>query len=104
MHLQLMKRAFEHDLKLFIGKKNIFRFKGFKTMFYNEFNTSSFHQRWQFVPGNGTLMINPAENRDSGTYRVEIYEENSGKRVGQQQVQLVIKGKLFNQHLAGTWV
>ena len=92
MYLQLTRDTTGYELKLFSGDKNIFTSKSSKTVFYNEFNTPSFRQRWQFVPDNGTLIINPAERRDSGTYRVEIHD-STGRRVGVHTVQLIIEGK-----------
>ncbi|KAL2088680.1 hypothetical protein ACEWY4_015579 [Coilia grayii] len=47
-------------------------------------------KRWQFVPGNGTLIINPAESTDSGLYKVEIYEDSTGRLVGEQEAVLNI--------------
>ena len=91
MRLQLMRDATGYDLKLYRGDKNVFTSKNSKTVFNNEFNTPSFIQRWQFV--NGILIINPTERRDSGTYRVEIHEESTGKRLGDHTVQLIIEGK-----------
>ena len=82
-----------HDLKLYSGDKNVFTSKSFSPVFYNEFKTLSYLQRWQFVPDNGTLIINPSERRDTGTYRVEIHEESTGKGVGEHTVQLIIEGK-----------
>ena len=92
MYLQLMRDTTGYDLRLYSGEKNFFTSKISKTVFYNEFNTPSFSQRWQFVPDNGTLIINPADGKDAGTYRVEIYE-STGKRVGEHTVQLIIEGK-----------
>src|SRR4029434_297562 len=89
VYLQLMRDTTGYELKLFSGDKNIFTSKSSKIVFY----TPSFRQRWQFVPDNGTLIINPAERRDAGTYRVEIYEESTGKGVGDHTVQLIIEGK-----------
>ena len=93
MYLQLMRDTTGHDLRLYSGEKNVFTSKSSKTLFYNKFETPSFCKRWQFVPDNGTLIINPAERRDSGTYRVEIYGESSGKREGVHTVQLIIECK-----------
>ena len=92
MYLQLMRDTTGHDLRLYIGDKNVFTSKSFSPVFYNEFKTLSYLQRWQFVPDNGTLIINPAERRDSGTYRVEIHD-STGRRVGVHTVQLIIEGK-----------
>ena len=81
-----------------MNMKPIFRFRASKTTFLKEINTPSFIQRWQFVHDNGTLIINPAERTDAGTYRVEIHEESTGKGVGEHTVQLIIEGKSL--HLA----
>ena len=102
MYLQLMKDTSGHELKLYSGDKNVFTSKSSKTLFYNKFETPSFRKRWQFVPDNGTLIINPAEKTDAGTYRVEIYEESTGKREGDHTIQLMIRGKslqLISEHL-----
>ena len=94
MYLQLMRNTSGHAL-LFNNEQNlIFGLIGSKTVFFDEFNTPTFLQRWQFVPDNGTLIINPAERRDGGTYRVEIYKST----VGYHTVQLIVKGKSL--HLA----
>src|SRR4029434_945645 len=93
VYLQLMRNTTGHELKLFSGDKNVFTSNYSKTVFFNEFNTPSFRQRWQFVRDNGTLIINPAQRRDAGTYRVEIYEDSTGKSVGDHTVQLIIEGK-----------
>ena len=95
MYLQLMRDTTGHDLRLYSGDKNVFTSKSFSPVFYNEFKTLSYLQRWQFVPDNGTLIINPAERRDSGTYKVDIYEDLTGKRVGEHRVQLIIEGKIL---------
>ncbi|XP_031425678.1 hepatocyte cell adhesion molecule-like [Clupea harengus] len=100
VYLQLTRDTTGYELKLFSGDKNIFTSKSSKTVFYNEFNTPSFRQRWQFVPDNGTLIINPRERRDSATYRVEIYEESTGKRVGEHTVQLIIEAPVSDVDLS----
>ncbi|XP_031419605.1 uncharacterized protein LOC116219803 isoform X1 [Clupea harengus] len=92
VYLQLIRDATGHELKLFSGDKNVFTSKSSKTVFFNEFNNPSYLQRWQFVRDNGTLIINPAEKRDAGTYRVEIYEESTGRSVGDHTVQLILQG------------
>lgn len=94
MYLLLLRRTTGHELKLYSGDKTVFRFRRSRIVFYNH-NTSSFIQRWQFVPDNWTLIINPAERTDSGIYRVEISKESTGKIVGAHTVQLLIGGKLF---------
>ncbi|XP_063048973.1 uncharacterized protein LOC134442941 [Engraulis encrasicolus] len=48
--------------------------------------------RWQVVGGIGTLIINPAERNDSGTYTVEIYRGDTWTLVGRHTVNLMIKG------------
>ena len=96
MYLQLMRDTTGHDLRLYSGEKNVFTSKSSKTVFYNELNTPSYLQRWQFV--NGILIINPTERRDAGTYRVEIYKESTGRRLRDHTVQLIIVGKSL--HLA----
>ena len=60
MYLQLMRDTTGYDLRLYSGKKNVFTSKSSKTVFYNDFNNLSFIQLWQFVPDNGTLIINPS--------------------------------------------
>ena len=98
MYLQLMRDTSGHTLSFHKNHTVIFRLRRSKTVFDKEFNTPSFLQRWQFVPDNGTLIINPAERRDTGTYRVAIYDESTGKSVGEHTVQLIIEGKSL--HLA----
>ncbi|KAG5270205.1 hypothetical protein AALO_G00189960 [Alosa alosa] len=72
-----------------------------KSVFYKEFNTPSVLQRWQFVPNNGTMIINPAERRDTGTYRVEITDKD-GKSVGYYTVQLTIEAPVSDVDLSIT--
>ncbi|XP_062405407.1 uncharacterized protein LOC134095751 [Sardina pilchardus] len=91
VYLQLIKDTKEHEVKLFRDNTRVFTYKGSKSVFFEEFNTTSVLQRWHFVPDNGTMIINPAERRDAGTYRVEIFKE--GKSVGDPHtVQLIIEG------------
>ena len=96
MYLQLMRNTSGHELKLYSGDENVFTSKSFSPVFYNEFKTLSYLQRWQFVPDNGTLIINPAERKDAGTYRVRIFNKSTGKSVGEHTVQLIIEGKSLN--------
>ena len=92
MHLQLIRDTTGYELSFRNEHKAIFRFRRSKTVFYDEFITTSFIQRWQFVSDNGILIINPADGKDKGTYKVEIYE-STGKRVGKHTVELIIEGK-----------
>ncbi|XP_076129780.1 uncharacterized protein LOC143111427 [Alosa pseudoharengus] len=102
VYLLLTSRTSGHDLRLSSRNRTVFRFRKFRTVFHDEFNTTSFLQRWQFVPDNWTLMIkiNPAERRDSGTYRVEVYEESTGMRVGDHRVQLIIDAPVSDVNLS----
>ncbi|XP_062405091.1 hepatic and glial cell adhesion molecule-like [Sardina pilchardus] len=100
VYLQLMRNAREYALGLFYGSSCVFRDRRSKSVFYNEFNTTSVLQRWQFVPDNGTMIINPAERRDTGTYRVQITEESTGKSVGIHTVQLTIEAPVSYVNLS----
>ncbi|KAG5270235.1 hypothetical protein AALO_G00190270 [Alosa alosa] len=91
VYLQLMRNTKGHQLSLHYNDIAVFKFRNFKSVFYEDFNTTSVLQRWQFVSDNGTMIINPAERRDAGTYRVEITEETTG-RGKKHTVQLTIKG------------
>lgn len=95
MYLQLMKNPTKHELNFYFGDKVIFAFKRSKIVFYNESSTSTSLRKWQFVPANGTLIINPVDSCDLGMYRVESFEKSSGKRVGDRRVQLIIGGNLL---------
>ncbi|XP_062405973.1 uncharacterized protein LOC134096235 [Sardina pilchardus] len=97
VYLQLMRNARGYDLNLYNGSAHIFRFKS-KSVFFNEFNTTSVLQRWQFVPDNGTMIINPAERRDAGTYRVGIFKD--GRSVGEYTVQLTIEAPVSDVDLS----
>ncbi|KAL2088684.1 hypothetical protein ACEWY4_015583 [Coilia grayii] len=100
---QLMVNAAGYELKLYnhtSRREGMFTFKNSKTVFHNEFNTPSFLQRWQFVPGNGTLIINPAESTDSGLYKVEIYEDSTGRLVGEQEAVLNIAAPVSDVDLS----
>ncbi|XP_041916878.1 uncharacterized protein LOC121681287 isoform X8 [Alosa sapidissima] len=94
VYLQLMRNTRGHDLSLNYNSKHVFKFRKSKSVFYEEFNTTSVLQRWKFVPDNGTMIINPAERRDAGTYRVEITESTG--RVVKHTVQLTIEAMTTN--------
>ncbi|XP_028816190.1 uncharacterized protein LOC114768194 isoform X3 [Denticeps clupeoides] len=47
--------------------------------------------RWEFVLLNWTLIINPAETSDSGSYRVKVYNEN-GESLKEKNIHLQIEG------------
>ncbi|XP_041916857.1 hepatocyte cell adhesion molecule-like isoform X2 [Alosa sapidissima] len=100
VYLQLMRNTTGRELTLRNGSDIIFRFRRSKPVFYNKFNTTSVLQRWQFVPDNGTMIINPAERRDGGTYRVEIIERLSGRGVGNHTVQLTIEAPVSDVDLS----
>ncbi|XP_041916872.1 uncharacterized protein LOC121681287 isoform X2 [Alosa sapidissima] len=100
VYLQLMRDTRGHYLNLLYGHAAVFTFRRSKPMFYKEFNTPSVLQRWQFVPDNGTMIINPAERRDAGTYRVQITEEATGKTVREHTVQLTIEAPLSDVDLS----
>ncbi|XP_041916851.1 uncharacterized protein LOC121681276 isoform X2 [Alosa sapidissima] len=89
VYLQLMRNTSGHQLSLRYNNTAVFKFRNSMSVFNNEFNTPSVLQRWQFVPDNGTMIINPAERRDAGTYGVEIHKD--GTSVGQHTVQLTIE-------------
>ncbi|XP_042558696.1 uncharacterized protein LOC116217956 [Clupea harengus] len=74
------------------GLTGVFRLKKNQTVFFNESFTSPIQDRWHFVAANGTIMINPATKRDSGTYRVEIHNEETGALVANTTIQLIILG------------
>ncbi|XP_062405874.1 uncharacterized protein LOC134096134 [Sardina pilchardus] len=91
VHLQLMRDARGYYLSLQYNSVTVFRFNNSKSEFYKQFNTTSVLQRWQFFPYNGTMIIKPAERRDTGTYRVYIQNESTGKGVGDHTVHLTIE-------------
>ncbi|XP_063048971.1 uncharacterized protein LOC134442939 [Engraulis encrasicolus] len=101
--LQLMTMTKGHDeLKLYNGAgKRVFTFKNSKTVFHTDFNTPLFLQRWSFVAGNGTLIINPAERSDSGTYTVEIFNEATGASVGKHTIQIIVGGLEYGRVSGG---
>ncbi|XP_041916876.1 uncharacterized protein LOC121681287 isoform X6 [Alosa sapidissima] len=104
VYLQLMRDTRGHYLNLLYGHAAVFTFRRSKPMFYKEFNTPSVLQRWQFVPDNGTMIINPAERRDAGTYRVQITEEATGKTVREHTVQLTIEATMTPTTTAPTTI
>ena len=75
------------------GHAGIFRFKNNQIVFFNESFTSPIQDRWHFVAANGTIIINPATKRDSGTYRVEIHNEETGTFVANTTIQLIVFGE-----------
>ncbi|XP_076143273.1 junctional adhesion molecule A-like isoform X1 [Alosa pseudoharengus] len=97
--LQLMRNTTGHQLSLRYNDIAVFKFRNSKSVFYEEFNTPSVLQRWQFVPDNGTMIINPAERRDAGTYRVLITEEATGREV-EHTVQLTIEAPVSSVDLS----
>ncbi|KAG5270225.1 hypothetical protein AALO_G00190170 [Alosa alosa] len=98
VYLQLMRNTRGHKLSLYYNSAHVFKFKRTKSVFYEEFNTTSVLQRWQFVPDNGTMIINPAERRDAGTYRVQI-TESTGRGV-KHTVQLTIEAPVSSVDLS----
>ncbi|XP_041916859.1 hepatocyte cell adhesion molecule-like isoform X2 [Alosa sapidissima] len=100
VYLQLMRDTTGHRLNVHYEGAPVVRLKGSTAVFYEEFNTPSFLQRWQFVPDNGTMIINPAESRDAGTYRVVTTNETSGRLVGQHTVQLTIEAPVSDVDLS----
>ncbi|XP_048119649.1 uncharacterized protein LOC125307638 [Alosa alosa] len=99
VYLQLIEDTRGCELKFYHENKRAFTFRKNKPVFHDEFNTPSVLQRWQFVPDNGTMIINPAESRDAGTYRVVI-TASSGTSVGQHTVQLTIEAPLSDVDLS----
>ena len=75
------------------GHAGIFRFRNNQIVFFNESFTSHIQYRWHFVAANGTIIINPATKRDSGTYRIEIHNEETGALVANTTIQLIVLGK-----------
>ncbi|KAL2088686.1 hypothetical protein ACEWY4_015585 [Coilia grayii] len=75
VHLQLMRDTTGHLLTFRSENNNRIRIRIRKEKLMPTF---WFPKRWNVVAGNGTLIINPAESTDSGTYRVEIYEHSTG--------------------------
>ncbi|XP_031443314.1 uncharacterized protein LOC116225248 [Clupea harengus] len=74
------------------GHAGIFRFRNNQIVFFNESFTSSMQDRWHFVATNGTIIINQATKRDSGTYKVEINNGETGAIVANTTIQLIISG------------
>ncbi|XP_062391955.1 uncharacterized protein LOC134079860 [Sardina pilchardus] len=99
VYLLLTRRTSVHELQLYSGTKTVFAFRRSRTVFRNKFNTTSYLQRWQFVPDNWTLIINPAERGDSETYRVYIYE-STGRIVETNTVQLNIETPVSEVNLS----
>ena len=75
------------------GLTGVFRLKKNQIEFFNESFTSPIQDRWHFVAANGTIIINQATKRDSGTYRVEINNGETGAIVANTTIQLIIWGK-----------
>ncbi|XP_062405917.1 uncharacterized protein LOC134096184 [Sardina pilchardus] len=100
VYLRLMTNASGHDLAVYRGDTVVFNFRNSRSVFYKESNTTPVLQRWQFVPDNGTLIINPAERRDAGTYRAEVYEQSTGKGAGYYTVQLIMEAPVSDVGLS----
>ncbi|KAL2088697.1 hypothetical protein ACEWY4_015596 [Coilia grayii] len=95
VHLQLMRNTTGHELNFKNEKNIIFRIRP-----NGKLAPKPPSQRWEVVAGNGTLIINPAESTDSGTYRVEIYENSTGTLVGTHTVQLMIEETVSDVNLS----
>ncbi|XP_062381179.1 uncharacterized protein LOC134069271 isoform X2 [Sardina pilchardus] len=72
------------------GERGIFRYSKNNILFSNESFSSSVKQRLHFTAMNGTITINPATERDSGTYRVEIIRDNEGESLKEIAFQMII--------------
>ncbi|KAL2088685.1 hypothetical protein ACEWY4_015584 [Coilia grayii] len=83
VHLQLMRDTTGHQLTFKNEKNTIFRIRNRKLA------PKPPSQRWEVVAGNGTLIINPAESTDSGTYRVEF--SGSDGIIKHHTVQLMVE-------------
>ena len=77
------------------GHAGIFRFRNNQIVFFNESFTSPIQDRWHFVAANGTIIINPATKRDSGTYRLEINNDETGETVTNTTIQLIVFGEII---------
>ncbi|XP_076143296.1 uncharacterized protein LOC143125578 isoform X2 [Alosa pseudoharengus] len=95
VYLQLMKNVSGHDLSLQLYNNIIFKMRKLISVFTNQ----SFSVTWQFVPDNGTMIINPVETTDARTYRVLIYEA-TGRGVGNHTVQLTIEAPVSGVDLS----
>ncbi|XP_041931499.1 uncharacterized protein LOC121695049 isoform X1 [Alosa sapidissima] len=73
------------------GASTIFRYKRNQILFFNETLSSSLKQRLHFTAMNGTISINPATKGDSGTYQVEIINDDKGVNVANITIQIIIQ-------------
>ncbi|KAL2077481.1 hypothetical protein ACEWY4_026985 [Coilia grayii] len=89
-YVQLVATNTTYQMSLLKGNDRVFVFRRSKVTFQDSFN-STILKRWFFDSTNGTLLINPADKRDLGTYRVEIYDENTGTQTSNHNIQLTIK-------------
>lgn len=62
-------------------------------------STSLTDQRWMFFFNNGTMIINPVDRIDFGTYKVQIFLTN-GTFMANNSLEFVINGTVgLNYHL-----
>ncbi|KAL2088698.1 hypothetical protein ACEWY4_015597 [Coilia grayii] len=93
VHLQLMRNTTGHELNFKNEKNTIFRIRT-----NGKLAPKPPSQRWEVVAGNGTLIINPAESTDSGTYRLEI--SGSDGIIKHHTVQLMVEAPVSDVDLS----
>ncbi|XP_062381387.1 uncharacterized protein si:zfos-741a10.3 [Sardina pilchardus] len=94
LYLQVMPNATGYHLGLKEitqnGKRAIFRYRRNQIQFFSE----SFNSSMDFTAMNGTISINPATKADSGTYQVEILNDETGVNVAIITIQIIIQDAL----------
>ncbi|XP_062381208.1 uncharacterized protein LOC134069286 isoform X2 [Sardina pilchardus] len=90
LYLRLIRTTTDYDLNFDRATNRvtnrIFQFKRNKSIFRDPERYSG---SWTFFSDNGTLIINPVESTDSGTYKVEIFF-GSGIRGAKNYVRLIV--------------
>ncbi|XP_063044362.1 uncharacterized protein LOC134438677 [Engraulis encrasicolus] len=94
IHLRLASSP-PFEISLHKEGDGVFRYKEPKIVF----NKPEFLKRWTFVADNGTLIINPTEKRDSGSYAVQLYDKYGGSG-GPYTVELMIEDSQGELHYA----
>lgn len=96
LYLQLVPNAIGYQVvlkkKTYEGELSIFRYRRDQIIFFNNSFSFSMKDRWDFT-AKGAITINPAIKDDSGTYQVEIINEDEGGNVANNRIHIMIHGK-----------
>lgn len=60
---------------------------------YRRSKLTTARENWHFRVESKTLVIGASQNSDLGAYSVNMYGEQSGRKLGHQKVNLTVEGK-----------